>query len=110
MAWVSTLAADLAAKRVKLILAGPILRRVTTTSVTVWVALRESRNVTLVVSDTYGPNSGDPSHVQASASQPTVQIGTYLHLVAVTARLPTDKKLSPGPIYFYDLVFDGGPD
>jgi hypothetical protein len=106
MAWSSTLAADLASQKIPLVLAGPILRRVTPTAVTVWIALRDSRSVTLVVSDTYGPNSGAPDHVQATATASTIQIGKYLHLLAITARLPTGKQLTPGPIYFYDLVFD----
>ena len=103
MAWTSTLAADLAGKNLPLVLAGPILRRVTPTSVTVWVALRKSRNVTLIVTDAYGADSGAAAHIQASANRDTVQIGTYLHLVAVTARLAAGKKLTPGPNpYFYD--------
>jgi hypothetical protein len=104
MAWTSTLAADLK-KDMPLVLAGPMLRRVTPTSVTVWLALRESRNVTLIVSDAYGADSGAGAHVQASANRDTVQIGTYLHLVAVTARLAAGKKLAQGSIYFYDLLF-----
>ena len=106
MAWASTLAADLAAKNLPLVLAGPILRRVSPDSVTVWVALRESRNVTLIVSDTYGPDSGSATHVRGTANRDTVQIGTYLHLVAVVVRLPADKVLAPGTVYFYDMVFD----
>jgi hypothetical protein len=106
MAWASTLAADLASQKILLVLAGPILRQVTPTAVTVWVALRDSRSVTLIVSDTYGPDSGTDAHVQATATASTIQIGKYLHLLAVTARLPTGKQLTPGSIYFYDLVFD----
>jgi transposase len=106
MAWASTLAADLAARTLPLVLAGPILRRVTPNSVAVWVALRESRNVTLIVTDTYGADSGSTAQVQTTANRDTVQIGTYLHLVTVIARLPDNKPLTPGPIYFYDMVFD----
>jgi hypothetical protein len=80
-----------------LILTGPILRRVTDKSVTVWVALQEPAAVTLMV------RSGDPdAGVKiGEATRPTVAIGRYLHIVAVTAQV----SLLPGVVYTYDMSF-----
>jgi len=81
-----------------LILAGPILRRVTDSSVTVWVAIQGSADVTLEI------HSGDPdADVKlGEATAPTVAVGQYLHIVAVTVAV----KLVPGVVYTYDMYFD----
>jgi hypothetical protein len=85
-----------------LILAGPILRRVTDKSVTVWVALQQSAKVTLEI------RSGDPSAGGkiGGGTGETIAIGRYLHIVAVTAQV----SLVPGIVYTYDMSFDLGPD
>jgi hypothetical protein len=81
------------------VLCGPILRKVTATSATVWLALRESATVTLTVSD-----GKDPKRLEGSDK--TIALGTKLHIVAVTARLPSGKKaLEEGVVYQYDLTF-----
>jgi hypothetical protein len=81
-----------------LVLAGPILRQVTEGSVTVWVALRESKAVRLVVKDK------DDNPVLEHTSD-TVKLGEHLHIVAVTARpINNGNKLSPGESYTYDLL------
>jgi hypothetical protein len=72
-----------------LILAGPILRRVTDSSVTVWVALQKAANVTLQVRSAAGASAGD------QVTQPTIAVGRFLHIVAVTAQV----SLTPGVIY-----------
>ena len=87
-------------KKLPLVLAGPILRKVTPTSVTVWLALKESATVTLDV------HIGHPTvgAKVASGERPTVRIGKNLHLVAVTARI-LNKNLTSGEVYFYHLYF-----
>src|SRR6266849_3327714 len=87
------------------LLAGPILRRVTEESVTVWVALKTGAKVTLSVKD-------DQRVEIMTGNRHTVAIGTNIHIVAVTAfRKPSSAGLKEGMIYQYDLVFDfeGGP-
>jgi hypothetical protein len=81
-----------------LILAGPILRRVTDSSVTVWVAIQGSADVTLSI------RSGDPDAGSqiAEGTAPTVSVGQNLHIVAVTVPV----KLVPGVVYTYDMFFD----
>src|SRR5208282_2045021 len=81
--------------RLPLILAGPILRRVTPSSATVWVVLQKSAMVTLQIKSATGDNVGD------AATAPTIAVGRYLHIVAVTAPV----SLTPGVIYTYDMSF-----
>jgi len=59
--------------KLPLILAGPILRRVTDSSVTVWVALQKAANVTLQIKSATGANVGNP------ATAPTIAVGRFLH-------------------------------
>ncbi|MCI0388960.1 MAG: hypothetical protein MOB07_09390 [Acidobacteria bacterium] len=83
------------------VLAGPILRKVTDTSVTVWLALKESSEVTLEVF------ISDVQVVPALffGKRKTVRIGKNLHLVAVTARPRSSERLQPDKVYYYDLSF-----
>src|SRR5215211_5872191 len=76
------------------VLAGPLLRKVTPDSVTVWLALRQGARVTLKVAEA--------ATERMLGSRHTVAIGTNLHLVAVTA---TGQALAPGAVYEYDLAF-----
>jgi hypothetical protein len=87
-----------------LIICGPILRRVTPTSVTVWLALSKPYIATLTVHDSDQPDRMMQPHLFLAASAPAVRIGEYLHIVAVTARA-SDRELAPGTVYFYDLSF-----
>ena len=87
-------------KELPLILAGPILRRVESQSVTVWVALKDSRNVTLEIYDA-------SKNLLFTGSRETVKLGKYLHIVAVTAKSANAlQALQESNLYFYDLVFD----
>jgi hypothetical protein len=95
MAW-TKLATRL--KDLPMILSGPILRRVTPTSVTVWLALRERATVKLLV---YNGNDK-----VMEATRETTGVGTNLHIVAVTASDST--SLAEGIVYTYDLVFTRG--
>jgi hypothetical protein len=86
-----------------LVLAGPILRRTEFASVTVWIALKQERRVTLRVYRGSGP-----SRVEVlSGSRRTARIGEFLHVVAVEAVTSTDS-LSEAETYYYDLEFGGG--
>jgi hypothetical protein len=88
-----------------LILAGPILRRTECDSVTVWVALKSSRQVTLNVYAT----DADGSIIKTAlleGSRTTVAFGKHLHIIAITAKLLTSQQLEPGQIYAYNLSFD----
>lgn len=84
-----------------LILCGPMLREVTCTSVSVFLALKEPCKVKLRV---YTAPSG-VDLVDEGQLQSTLPIGRRLHLIVVTLDLKT-SKLSPGVIYGYDLVFE----
>lgn len=94
-----------------LILAGPILRRTEPDAVTVWVALREAREVTLRVYATIGGTGTTIAQTVLQGQRTTVAIGQHLHLVAVTAT-PLDNERSPaqalesGQVYAYNLSFD----
>ncbi len=100
MAW-TTLASRL--NTLPHVLAGPVLRRVTAQSVTVWVAVRLPGSVVLTVVDASG-------HQMMSDSRHTVTLGTNLHIVAVTAKTPA-PVLTEGVVYRYDMTFnfDGLP-
>lgn len=82
-----------------LVLAGPILRQVTESSVTVWVALKRNSTVTLKVFD-------KKKNQMMEGTANTTAIGKSLHVVAVTAHLlsPLDK-LVENTIYQYTLDF-----
>lgn len=93
-----------------LILCGPMLRRVTADSVTVWLALKSPRFVTLrvypVTSSFVGDGtqgSGRPTPIMI-AGRDTIQLGDNLHVACITAKtFPGDTKLQPGLLYCYDL-------
>ena len=80
-----------------LILAGPILRRTQPNSVTVWIALKENRHVTLKIFDL--------NHtILLAGSKKTIKVGRNLHIVAVTAN-SSSNVLKYGENYLYDLEF-----
>jgi hypothetical protein len=79
-----------------LVLAGPMLRKVTNRSVTVWVVTKHKCKVRLKV-------LGNPGW--APAERPTVQLGLHLHMVAVTFEVPIPYALAEGIIHRYDMEF-----
>ncbi len=92
-----------------LILAGPILRRVESTSVSVWLALSKSAQVELglwtgnvVASTSSGTNFGNGT-AQHTTTTNSIRIGDKLHIVLVTLDL-TSTPLTPGVIYSYNVV------
>ncbi|MEO1377697.1 MAG: hypothetical protein AAFW70_26140, partial [Cyanobacteria bacterium J06635_10] len=83
-----------------LVLAGPILRRTEPDSVTVWVALKASRRVTLTIFD-------KNHNFLFESSRTTARIGINLHIVAVTAKASSNILIN-GENYLYDLDFGNG--
>lgn len=92
------------------ILAGPLLRRVEPTLVTVWVALSVSRTVELGIWT--GPTAAPAgffgnSSAQETASAASIQVGDKLHIALVALDL-TAAPLIPGQIYSYNIALTGG--
>lgn len=83
-----------------LVLAGPILRRTEPDSVTVWVALKASRHVTLTIFD-------ENHNFLFESTRTTARIGINLHVVAVTAKASSNILIN-GENYLYDLHFGNG--
>jgi hypothetical protein len=89
-----------------LILAGPILRRTTPESVTVWVALKAACKVNLRIFGT--EDNGDRiGNSLLWGSRETIELGEYLHIVAVTATSEQGEILTADRVYAYDLTFSG---
>lgn len=82
-----------------LVLVGPMLRRVDPQSVTVFLACKEARTVTLRVYE--GDADGTGTTVTATGTRETVKLGTHLHVVAVTASAST--PLTSGRLYRYQV-------
>ena len=80
-----------------LVLAGPWLRRVDTTHVSVFLAFRTAQAVTVTV-------SLQGVAVAVSPATQTVAVGAKLHVVVVTAE-PVGVALSAGHVYEYDVSF-----
>ena len=90
-----------------LILAGPILRRTEPDSVTVWLALKESRSIWLEIYDTESGKGATIGKVLLRGQRNTIELGKNLHIVAVTARSITKEQLKPEQVYAYNVYFDG---
>ncbi len=87
-----------------LILAGPILRRVDAESVTVWVALREPRRVTLRVYPWDAATGRGTARL--AGSRQSVRLSDGLHIVAVTARAAdASGAVEADRLYCYNLFF-----
>jgi hypothetical protein len=80
-----------------LVLAGPWLRSVSTTQVSVFLAFRAARTVTVTVSARSGGGA-----VATSPTTPTVALGSKLHVVVATA-VASAAPLTPGVVYDYDV-------
>jgi hypothetical protein len=95
-------------------LAGPILRRVEPTLVTVWVALRESGTLelklwnNLVNDESASPLFSGPAdqEIQSALSNTasTIRVGEQLHIGVVTFKLPPEKPLVPHLTYSYNVT------
>jgi hypothetical protein len=89
-------------RKLPLVLCGPILRHVTREQVTVWIALKKPKTVTLRVFKE-DPNS---SEEQAAGVRVTVPLGQHLHLAVVEATVPKGQQLEPGTVYQYNCSFN----
>jgi hypothetical protein len=97
-----------------LLLAGPILRRVEPTLVTVWAALREPATLELklwngLIHDESGSTLFNGPAAQEvpgalSRTSDTIRVGDQLHFGVVTFKLPPDKPLAPHVTYSYNLT------
>lgn len=96
---------DLDLEQLPLILAGPLLRRTECDAVTVWLALKQSRLVTLKIHATKWGEGSRLDRLLLQGERLTVCLGQHLHVVAVTARPIGNGSLRPGEIYAYDLGF-----
>ncbi len=82
-----------------LVLAGPILRQVTTTSVTVWVSTMSSVSATLKVFNDKGVEV-------ARGTEQSVAVGVGLNIVAIKAVIPdSTQPLTENVVYRYDIEF-----
>lgn len=94
-----------------MLLAGPILRRTESASITVWVALKQPCQIGLSILETHDDGNRLGRRVFIGHRQ-TVALGKHLHIAAVTARQfssepATNGNLKSGHIYAYDLTFEG---
>ena len=87
-----------------LLLAGPILRRVDTTTASVWLALRDPSKVVMKVWEGRA-KSGQAHPLAASPSTPTLRLGAKLNVVVVTVEIPATAGVSfqPDAVYSYDV-------
>lgn len=92
-----------------LLLAGPILRRVEPTLVSVWVALRDPCDVRLLVWEGRA-ESGRP--LARSPDTRTLRVGARLDLAEVTVKLPDTAGVSfqADSLYSYDLKITDASD
>lgn len=106
MAW-TPLATRMASSSFPLVLCGPVLRHVAHDQVTVFVALRESRQVILSV---YTGAVGLDRTKIAEGTGRTVALGELLHVAAVTAPVVSPAELTAETTYYYDLDFGAGQE
>ncbi len=93
-----------------LLLAGPIVRRVEPTLVSIWVALSEPRSVRLAVFEGRVQTGGGPGIFAGAAAVAmgaanTLRLGDHLHVAVVYAELLPDEPLFPGLNYSYNVGF-----
>jgi len=97
-----------------LMLAGPILRRVEPTLVSVWVALREASTMDIQLWTGLVQDDSDAQLFSGSASQEvkgalvhtasTIRIGDQLHIGVITLKLPSQNPLLPNFLYSYNIT------
>ena len=91
------------ANNLPLILAGPILRKVTKDSVTVWFVLREKKTATLNIYD------NSQKFIPSSQSTNCTTIGKHVHIYTLTANFATPLNDENWKHYYYDLdVYNDG--
>jgi hypothetical protein len=91
-----------------LILSGPLLQRTEASQVTVWLALKAARSISLEVFTTQAGQGDEIGEIIATGQGNTIDLGKNLHLAVITAKPIEGQLLEPGQIYAYNLWFDGG--
>ena len=81
------------------------MRRTESRAVTVWLTLKEPRQVELKVYSTEGGTGEIVDRPLLEGVSSTIQLGKYLHVVAVTAKPIDSNCLTSGQIYAYDIEF-----
>ena len=89
-----------------LILAGPILRRTESDSVTVWLALKAMRSLCLEIYATQD-SGATVAELIFTGNAKTVELGKNLHIAAIVAKTTPGKLLQPGQIYAYNVYCHG---
>lgn len=89
---------------IPLIIAGPILRKVTKNEVSVWMILK---NPTTVKLNIYSPDFVDPI-IESSVVSPT-KLGSNFYVTCVTAKSDV-HNMNEDYTYGYNLIFDGISD
>jgi hypothetical protein len=87
-------------------LAGPLLRRIETNLVSVWVALKEAASSVKLSLWEGGSIKAGEKPALVSGPDPaaqTLRIGQQLHVVVVTLKLSLGQALQPDRTYSYDL-------
>lgn len=100
-----------------LILAGPILRRVEPTLVTVWVALREPCTVRINIYNGLIQDQSSstvfmpPANVEVTGAlantSSSIRAGAQLHIATATFKLPPITPLAPHLLYSYNITLQG---
>ncbi|MCB0579578.1 MAG: hypothetical protein KDD10_09760 [Phaeodactylibacter sp.] len=92
--------------RFPLVLCGPIVRKTTAESVSIWIAMKEYREVGLKVYEDDEGSKGQEIAVDVESR--TARLGYNLSVALVTAKPQDDKKFDAGKAYLYDLSFGNG--
>jgi len=93
-----------------LVLAGPILRRVESNLVSVWIALTRPANVTITLWEGRTKPGAAGEFFRSNPPTPTMRMADNLHVTVALARIPagSQKVFKPGVIYSYDLTIVAG--
>ena len=94
-------------EKIPLVLCGPIVRRVETDIVCVWIALKAKRKVRLEIYKGYCSVGDDVQSKKVATSvidTEAMELGTNLHVALVTIPL-VGTPLQPSEVYSYNLSF-----
>ena len=86
-----------------LILSGPILRRVESGLVSVWVALSKACSVQLSLFEGLAKAGDTPKFSRDADKIDTIAVGDKLHLAVVMMKLTGADVLKPGQLYSYNI-------
>jgi hypothetical protein len=83
-----------------LVLAGPILRRVEPTLVSVWIALSRPANVTITTWEGRTKPGASGEFFRSNPPTPTLRIADNLHVTVALLRIPSgsQKVFKPGVV------------